>query len=249
MHRTSIRISACLALCLSVGMAAVTGCNSARKVSEGPMSTQVPMAAVSVKSIPPVDGCAAQAKLAASSWVVVGETIQVPNPKREPDAPDRLLSPYTADQIREACADGMVMGVCAEEKNKPAGMIVTKFSNGTATNVTYRHEAYRDGVAPAAPRDTPTKWEDLRRHASFPADITTVAWTLTKGPLGERPCWMYRQLLPIKQGADGADLPQQVIVFFMAEDLPGPPIRWEVWQGGERIAAYTQVTREVVKGK
>jgi hypothetical protein len=105
----------------------------------------------------------------------------------------------------------------------------------------------RDGSQPSEPRERRFEWDTLRNHAVFPAGETTLSWALTKGPLGEQGCWVYRHTEPPQALPDGTKSPVTVTVYYMAEELPGPPIRYENWENDSLTTSYTQVARWVKK--
>lgn len=239
------RVVAVAAVALLAGHFAA--CSSAPDRSAGPSAAAIQPKPASYSAVPDDGKAAATASTWASSWIILGDEVPVASPKPDQAKPDCIESPFTATQLREMCVDGLVLQVCAEEVGKAPGLMTTTFSGGTEKDVLISHLAQRDGEDPAKPREGRSEWEALRQHAVFPASRTTLSWVLTKGPVGEHGCWVYRQTLPQRALPDGSQSPKTVMVFYMAEDLPGPPLRWEVRVDGALNTKYTQVARWVAK--
>lgn len=225
----------------------LAACSSAPDRSAGPSAAAIQPKHASYSAVPDDGKAAATASTWASSWIILGQEVPVASPKADEAKPDCIESPFTAAQLREMCVDGLVLQVCAEEAGEMPGLMTTTFSGGTEKDVLISHLAQRDGEDPTKPREGRSEWDALRQHAVFPASRTALSWVLTKGPVGEHGCWVYRQTLPQRALPDGSQSPKTVMVFYMAEDLPGPPLRWEVWVDGALKTKYTQVARWIEK--
>lgn len=76
------------------------------------------------------------------------------------------------------------------------------------------------------PETTTATWEELRDHASFPADATVRTEARVETPGGKFDCWLYT----IEREENGVATTAR---FWFAFDKPGPPVIYETEQAGE----------------
>ncbi|MEM6702715.1 MAG: hypothetical protein AAF690_08435, partial [Acidobacteriota bacterium] len=81
-------------------------------------------------------------------------------------------------------------------------------------------------------------WDDLRRHAIFPADRAKRERVRQTTPLGEDlEGWLY-----LHEGADGT-----VSEFFFADAAPGSPATLRQSKDGETVLEMVQTQRKITK--
>lgn len=123
-------------------------------------------------------------------------------------------TPFTADEIRTGCPPGREVTV-----RMPAGGVEvywrTTFLESDASSVTITNQQVSaDGEALDEPTRSESTWEDLRRHALFPASATSVTTVKVSTPMGELSCLRY-------DVSDGAEVHR----LWFATSLPGLPVR------------------------
>lgn len=137
--------------------------------------------------------------------------------------------PYTAEQIRAACPAGRTITFRREPSGGPAALRVIRFVSVDADGAEIETFDHSEGGAPI---ETPTRqrvaWEELRRHAAFPAAATTVEDGVIATPAGTFAAMVYT----VTSGAD-------VARYYFAKDRPGPPVLFYVEQGGRRLLTTT----------
>lgn len=99
--------------------------------------------------------------------------------------------PYTAAQIRDANPPGSAYLFLLTNPDGTQDMELTRFVSNTDDVSTMHYRRWRVGapVGELVKADAP--WEDLKRHASFPAAQTTVTEARVRTPLGEIPAMQY----------------------------------------------------------
>ncbi|MEM9071908.1 MAG: hypothetical protein AAGE52_25590 [Myxococcota bacterium] len=128
----------------------------------------------------------------------------------DPNAP----TPFTAAQIRDACPPGRVdtFRLSAEATMQMA------FGEHTATGVRFT-TTVTAGSQAAEPEEGEATWEELRLHASYPAEATTIAEETVETPAGS-----FRALHYTVVDADA----QTTTHAWFAHERPGPPVRHRV---------------------
>lgn len=145
--------------------------------------------------------------------------------------PDHAPTPFTADQIRDATDEGKTRRIRIVEADGTTYFRVNTFSDCTDGGALLTRTRFDgDGGPIGEPDASHVTWLDLQRHASFPADRTTIDEVELDGRLGRLACLRYTF-------ADG----DEVDVFWFATSMPGMPIRTE-----SRVAGELTVTTEVI---
>ena len=129
--------------------------------------------------------------------------------------PDQAPTPFTADEIRDACPSGRV------------GVLRVTEADGTTSHRAYRFleagpEGVRFGGSPSDPqgeplgplRDRVCTWLELQGHASYPAAATRIEEDEVDVPAGLLDCLRYT----VEDGGE-------VSTMWFARSIPGPPVK------------------------
>lgn len=153
----------------------------------------------------------------------------------EPVDPEagRAPTPYTAEQIRAATKPGRAYEYLVE---RPGELPVRKrmvFVVVGADEATIASQMFDPhGVKAGEPEFTEATWEELRRHASFPREATTIADDRTETPVGTFDCKRYEVLEALPDG-------ERRTTFWFANGLPGAPVEIRVERAGEEVSRMT----------
>lgn len=151
-------------------------------------------------------------------------------------APGHAPTPFTGDEIRAATKVGKTLRRLVEEAGEASYFLVSRFVERDDERATLeRFRLSLDGQPLGEPVRHETTWLGLQRHASFPADVTTIEPETLDTPIGRLDCLRYT----VRDG-DAEE------VFWFAKDLPGMPIQQLTRQGGEVVSTVTMV--EYVSG-
>ncbi|HTE54448.1 MAG TPA: hypothetical protein VK698_26525 [Kofleriaceae bacterium] len=156
-------------------------------------------------------------------------------PAAEPGLAPR---PFTAEQIRVAMPVGTEIRYRLEETGKPAVIVHSKVTVADAAAMTMvsRVLAEDGSVLSEEPART-TRWDDLLKHASFPADHTKRSQGKVEVPAGTFETLDY----VVTESANGATT---VTTFRFATALPGPPVSLVVEKGGAVVQRMTLLSRK-----
>jgi hypothetical protein len=153
----------------------------------------------------------------------------------EPALPQFLPTPYSAEQIRDAWQPGFRVEMRTTEASVATLQRMTVVS-ATAETATIRSEALgANGEASEPPRETTTRWDELRDHARLPAAKATRERAECRSSLGAMAGWRYRVAL-----ANG-----DTLTMCFADATPGPPVEFETKREGKLISRteHTQYER------
>ena len=141
-------------------------------------------------------------------------------------APGLAPTPFTAAEIRVGCPVGRVSIVRTAD-----GLGSIRFASDDPEGAWIEDTPLDESGAAIGPVERGrSTWLELQEHAAFPVESTAIERVELAGPLGTLACLRYT----VQRG-------EAVLVFWVAVDLPGMPIRVERTQGGE-----TTVTLQVV---
>lgn len=144
--------------------------------------------------------------------------------------PGHAPTPFTADEIRTATYDGKTCRIRVTAADGSVTFRVNTFTSCDAEGALLTRQAQDSSGSPLGDPDASrVAWLDLQRHASFPAEATTIDEVVLEGPLGIRHCLRYAVV-------DG----EETDVFWFATDLPGMPIRTESRVAGD-LVVWTEV--------
>ena len=140
-------------------------------------------------------------------------------------ADDLLPTPYTADQIRDACVQGLQIHWDNRDGANTVRQVWTVVEHGEEqVSFAYAIEG----------EETVTRqfgWEELRQHASFPAASTTKEDVTLETAMGPVEAWHYTVA-----GEPRKD-------FWFAKEWAGPPALMTVTHEGTVVARMEQVLR------
>jgi len=137
--------------------------------------------------------------------------------------PGHLPTPFTADEIREACRPGRELRMRVERAGQAPTIRVACYVGGDAKAADQESWEELAGERLGEPERNRETWLELQDHASFPSANTAVSEETIEIPLGRFACLRYTQAVD-----DG------MRTFWFAVDLPGQPIRWEI-RAGDRV--------------
>jgi hypothetical protein len=150
--------------------------------------------------------------------------------------PDHLPTPFSAAQIRHGCPAGRTIRMREESPGEPPAFRTVRFVEVDEDGAV---QEYQPTDAEGRPMGEPSRrrstWLDLQRHASQPADATTVDEVELTVPFGAFPCWLYT-----------VEAPDARRLLWFAKQLPGHPVQIEEWVDGVLTARSTMVGSETL---
>lgn len=153
----------------------------------------------------------------------------------DPDA-GRAPTPYTSAQLREATKPGRSFTYLIESPDKAPLKQRFRFVAVDDEHATIATEILSDdGKVQGDPELEIASWDQLRRHASYPKEATTITEATAETPDGSFPCKRYTV------DEDTAKGKKRTIACF-ARDLPGPPVEMTVEIDGHLIMSMTLVS-------
>lgn len=145
-----------------------------------------------------------------------------------------LPPPFSADELREALLPGLEVLVRAESPVAGQFSRLLRVVAAAPDRVTLE-ETVLEPQARAAPAAAQRlTWEQLRDRACLPAASTTRERVTTGTPWGDLAGWRYRY----RQEEDEVE-----IVLTFADELPGPPVATQRYQGEILLMAQRQTQR------
>jgi hypothetical protein len=143
--------------------------------------------------------------------------------------PDHLPTPFTANEIRDACQPGRTVRSLVEEEGAEPYVHVTRFVTATAKGA--EQESWNEGLD-GSPVSEPVRrqstWIEFQEHASFPSATTHIDEETVEIPAGRFEMLRYTQ-------RDGS----AVRTFWFAKSAPGMPLRFEERDGGRLVYRST----------
>jgi hypothetical protein len=152
--------------------------------------------------------------------------------------PDHLPTPFSADQIRDACPVGRLIRIRETEPGRDPTFREVRY---LAADPEGARQAFTptdaDGqpIGPSVERRS--TWLDLQGHASQPADRTTCTETTVELGWGVEPAWLY----VVRDEEGGAETR-----FWFAQRHAGMPVVVESWTGGELVERREVISTAVV---
>jgi hypothetical protein len=149
--------------------------------------------------------------------------------------PDHLPTPFSAAQIRQGCPAGRTIEMREESPGEPPALHLIRFVEVDADGAVQEYQPIdAEGRPMGEPSRRRSTWLDLQRHASQPADATTVDEVELTLPFGAFPCWLY-----------SVEAPDARRLFWFAKELPGMPVQVEEWVDGVLTGRSTMVGSEM----
>ena len=150
--------------------------------------------------------------------------------------PDHLPTPFSAAQIRQGCPAGRTIRMREESPGEPPAFRTIRFVEVDADGAVHEYQPTdEEGRPMGEPSRRRSTWLDLQRHASQPADATTVDEVELTLPFGAFPCWLY-----------SVQTPDARRLFWFAKELPGMPVQVEEWVDGVLTGRSTMVGNETL---
>ena len=147
---------------------------------------------------------------------------------------DHLPTPFSAAQIRDGCPVGRTIRLREESAGEPPTFRRIVFTEvDTEASVQELQATDADGTPIGEASLGTATWLDLQRHASQPADATSVEEVRLALPFGDFDCWLYTVRRP-----DGE------LRFWFAKELPGMPVQIERWVDGSLAARSLMIANQ-----
>ena len=160
-----------------------------------------------------------------------------PAPAEAPDDSQFAKRPFTAEQIRDNMPVGSWTLYSIVQAGQPAVQRLTTVSSADADSVVMTVELKDPaGQLLGAPQEDAARWDELMRHASFPVTDTTIRDVDLETPAGRFACWRY-EVIGEEEGVPVRSL------FYFAKELPGAPVRYEMFRGEQSVYSMTLVDR------
>jgi hypothetical protein len=144
-------------------------------------------------------------------------------------ADDHHPTPFSAAQIRDACAPGRRSTYRVTAGEAVPYLDVWWFEAGDAAGADMVHlRTTAAGTPLGAPERSRASWEELQAHASYPVATTTVDTEAVTTPVGRFEAWRYTTV-----AGDGV-----ATRAWFARNLPGPPVLIVSERGGAEVFRY-----------
>ncbi len=153
---------------------------------------------------------------------------------------NNTLPPFSAEQIRIGTPDGHTLDIVTTRDGEVVDRRRTVYFEPDENSVAMRVASLSEtGELASEAMVARTTWADLRDHAVFPAETTTVRADTIETPLGSLDCARY-------DVATG----ETTLAFWFAEAHPGMPVRYATLSDGVEVEVTTVVaiTRTVAEG-
>lgn len=155
--------------------------------------------------------------------------------------PDHAPTPYTADEIRDACPEGRVSVFRTEGKGKVAISTIT-FLKCDEKGAEMEFSVGPENAPPLQTNRNTAAWKDLQAHASFPEKVTKITEETIEIPAGKFDCWVYT----VTQISDGKEAKR---TFHFAKSLAGPPVKMVSEKDGKVESTMTLVETKQAEKK
>jgi hypothetical protein len=153
---------------------------------------------------------------------------------RESEDSTLLPTPFTADENRDEWIEGFQLVIqrrSPSEERLERWTVVRADEDGAV--IEYAEiDAY--GNVSGEPTIQRSSWQELRDHASFPADHARRERVVRQTPLGEFEGWLY---------IVGDNESGTTTQFFFVSELPGAPVAMELVDDGTILVALEQLER------
>lgn len=137
-------------------------------------------------------------------------------------SPDELPTPFSAEEIRAACAPGRSNTYLVEKAGADPYLMRWEFVDGDDEwGESQRWTETPSGERRDEPASSRARWTEFQGHASYPAATTKVSPVALSIEAGEFECWLYTTE---EEGSTTRA--------WFARTLPGPPVRVVEEAGG-----------------
>ncbi|PKQ18211.1 MAG: hypothetical protein CVT68_04530 [Actinobacteria bacterium HGW-Actinobacteria-8] len=142
-----------------------------------------------------------------------------------------VAPPFTSAQIRDACPDGHTLDILTTRDGEVVDRRRTVYFDPDESAVSIRVTALdAHGETVGESMEARSTWDDLRDHAVFRGEVTTVTRETIETPLGRLECARY-------DVASG----EVTLVFWFSGEHPGMPMRYATVSDGHEVET-TEVT-------
>lgn len=149
-------------------------------------------------------------------------------------------TPYTADEIRDACPTGRRIVFRIVQKDKTEVLHTIEFVKSDAAGTDLRITESEPSGKVLKTSDSHSTWAELMTHAQFPRDQTAITHRTTVSPLGTLDVLVYKV-------TEGTGPDAEVTTFHFAKKIPGPPITHFTEKNGVRISSGTMESSTMPK--
>jgi len=143
-------------------------------------------------------------------------------------APSQAPTPFTAEQIRLACPTGRINRFRVEQHRGSETRVEVSVQHFVETNEIGAKiksvSADIEKPVPGPSQELMLRWDELRAHASYPAEQTKITRETVTVPAGTYDCWLYTV-------NDGSFVSR----YWFARTLAGPPVLATVERGGKLV--------------
>ena len=189
----------------------------------------------------PAKAGAAPSAAPSSSAVPIGDLALLDEDAARAALATMEKTPFTAAQIQAATRPGRTYTWAVERADGPPLRRVIRFTAVDAERATFVAEtADADGKNTKADAPEQATWEELRQHAEFPRLFVKVTEERLTVPAGSYDCLVYTVTATTREGTS------EVLTFWFARELPGPPVKLTVMKDGK--LARSQVLTSHVPG-
>jgi hypothetical protein len=144
----------------------------------------------------------------------------------------RAPTPFTADQIRQACPAGRVMTLLVDMAGASPHYRRIRFVSVDSIGASQEVSRFSLDHEPIGAAETVyATWSELQAHASFERSDTTIDSDTIDTQLGRLDCLRYSVV-------DGAT----AHTFWFALKLPGMPVRFTAAENGAIIGSTTMIS-------
>lgn len=145
---------------------------------------------------------------------------------------ERAPTPYTAAQIRAASPAGRRIVFRVQEPGKPDVKRVIEFVRSDESGADLRITSTDPEGNVLHKSESRSTWEELRSHAEFPKANVEIKHRTISIPLGTVSCVVYKV-------TEGEGPTAEVVTYYFAENMPGPPVFYFIEKGGTRTQSST----------
>ena len=142
-------------------------------------------------------------------------------------------APFTAAQIREATQQGRTYRFKTEMLGQPPHTQQIEFIAVSPTGCTTKNQRFDlEGKPVGGAGVAQATWDDLVKHAAYPAASTSISDEPCETPAGKFSCKIY----VVRTQDNGVKLVRKV---WFAKSLPGAPVKTVVERGGAVVMRMT----------
>lgn len=166
-----------------------------------------------------------------------GESVLPPEKNRM--KPDHAPTPFSAEEIRDACPTGRWTKYHIQVAGHPDTYQLSTFIDSDNEGTGFESVSLdMDGKPKGEKQTARANWKELQGHASFPQKDTQITSESYTTPSGTYDCWLY----VVTREKEGK---KDVKRFWFAKSLPGPPVCYEQTVNGKLTFRMTLVESHI----